>query len=35
MVRLARPYRVLYEIDDASQRVVVLRIDHSSDIYRP
>jgi mRNA-degrading endonuclease RelE of RelBE toxin-antitoxin system len=28
-------YRVLYEIDDEKKRVVVLRIDHSADIYRP
>lgn len=27
-------YRVLYEIDDEKQRVVVLRIDHRADIYR-
>jgi mRNA-degrading endonuclease RelE of RelBE toxin-antitoxin system len=28
-------YRVLYEIDETEQRVVVLRIDHRADIYRP
>jgi mRNA interferase RelE/StbE len=28
-------YRVLYEIDDEEKRVVVLRIDHRADIYRP
>jgi mRNA interferase RelE/StbE len=28
-------YRVLYEIDEGKQRVVVLRIDHRADIYRP
>ena len=28
-------YRVLYEIDDKRRRVVVLRIDHRADIYRP
>jgi mRNA-degrading endonuclease RelE of RelBE toxin-antitoxin system len=28
-------YRVLYEIDDEKKRVVVLRIDHRADIYRP
>ena len=28
-------YRVLYEIDDEKRRVVVLRIDHRADIYRP
>lgn len=28
-------YRVVYEIDDAEQRVTVLRIDHRSDVYRP
>ena len=27
-------YRVVYEIDDAEQRVTVLRIDHRSDVYR-
>lgn len=28
-------YRVLHEIDDEKQRVVILRIDHRADIYRP
>jgi mRNA-degrading endonuclease RelE of RelBE toxin-antitoxin system len=28
-------YRVVYEINDAEQRVTVLRIDHRSDVYRP
>jgi len=28
-------YRVLYEIDEEKQRIVVLRIDHRADIYRP
>jgi len=28
-------YRVVYEIDDAQQRLTVLRIDHRSDVYRP
>ncbi|MFZ9629095.1 MAG: type II toxin-antitoxin system RelE family toxin [Ilumatobacteraceae bacterium] len=28
-------YRVLYEIDDDSSTVIVLRIDHRADIYRP
>jgi mRNA interferase RelE/StbE len=28
-------YRVLYEIDEEKGRVVVLRIDHRADIYRP
>lgn len=28
-------YRVLYEIDEERRRVVVLRIDHRADIYRP
>lgn len=28
-------YRVVSEIDDAEQRVTVLRIDHRSDVYRP
>jgi mRNA interferase RelE/StbE len=28
-------YRVLYEIDEAKQPIVVLRIDHHADIYRP
>lgn len=33
----ARPgsYRVLYAIDEEKKRVVVLRIDHRADIYRP
>ncbi len=29
------PYRVLYEIDDDDDLVVVLRIDHRADVYRP
>lgn len=28
-------YQVLYEIDEAKQRIVVLRIDHRADIHRP
>ena len=28
-------YRVLYEIDEEKQCVVVLRIDHRADVYRP
>jgi mRNA interferase RelE/StbE len=28
-------YRVLYEIDDDKQHIVVLRIDHRADVYRP
>ena len=27
-------YRVLYEVDEEKQRIVVLRIDHRADIYR-
>ena len=29
------PYRVVYEIDDETSSVRVLRIDHRSDVYRP
>ena len=29
------PYRVVYEIDDENDLVVVLRIDHRADVYRP
>ena len=29
------PYRVVYEIDDDRRTVVVLRIDHRADVYRP
>jgi mRNA interferase RelE/StbE len=29
------PYRVVYEIDEAAGRVVVLRIDHRADVCRP
>ncbi len=29
------PYRVVYEIDDENELVVVLRIDHRADVYRP
>jgi mRNA-degrading endonuclease RelE of RelBE toxin-antitoxin system len=28
-------YRVLYEIDEEKQRVVVLRVDHRADVRRP
>lgn len=28
-------YRILYEVDDAERVVVVLRIDHRADVYRP
>jgi mRNA interferase RelE/StbE len=28
------PYRVAYEIDDENATVVILRIDHRSDVYR-
>ncbi|MGH3765191.1 MAG: type II toxin-antitoxin system RelE family toxin [Pseudonocardiaceae bacterium] len=27
-------YRVVYEIDDATRTVIVLRIDHRGDVYR-
>ena len=29
------PYRVVYELDEERRRILVLRIDHRSDIYRP
>ena len=29
------PYRIVYEIDDEKREVIVLRIDHRADIYRP
>jgi mRNA interferase RelE/StbE len=29
------PYRVIYEIDEPAKRVVALRIDHRTDVYRP
>lgn len=28
------PYRILYVIDDDTNRVEILRIDHRSDVYR-
>ena len=28
-------YRVIYEIDEANATIVVLRVDHRSDVYRP
>jgi mRNA-degrading endonuclease RelE of RelBE toxin-antitoxin system len=28
-------YRVVYEIDDSACLVIVLRIDHRADVYRP
>lgn len=27
-------YRVLYDIDEAGSRVVILRVDHRADVYR-
>jgi mRNA-degrading endonuclease RelE of RelBE toxin-antitoxin system len=29
------PYRVVYEIDEDARRVVVLRLEHRADVYRP
>jgi mRNA interferase RelE/StbE len=29
------PYRVIYEILDATNEIRVLRIDHRADVYRP
>ena len=29
------PYRILYRIDDQRQEVIVLRVGHRDDIYRP
>jgi len=29
------PYRVVYEIDDGTKTVSVLRVDHRADVYRP
>lgn len=29
------PYRVIYEILDATNEIHVLRIDHRADVYRP
>jgi mRNA interferase RelE/StbE len=29
------PYRIIYEVDDDGPRVVVVRIDHRADVYRP
>jgi mRNA interferase RelE/StbE len=36
-LRAARrgPYRVVYEIDEATRQVLVLRVDHRADVYRP
>jgi len=28
-------YRVIYRLDDAALRVVVVRIEHRADVYRP
>ena len=28
-------YRVLYEIDDAAQTIVIYRVKHRQDVYRP
>jgi mRNA interferase RelE/StbE len=29
------PYRVVYEVDEASHQIRVLRVDHRADVYRP
>ena len=29
------PYRVLYRIDDQTQRVFIVHVDHRADVYRP
>lgn len=29
------PYRLIYDVDDAEQIVLVLRIAHRSEVYRP
>lgn len=29
------PYRVLYDIHEDDARIVILRIDHRADVYRP
>ena len=29
------PYRVVHELDEARRRILVLRIDHRADVYRP
>jgi mRNA-degrading endonuclease RelE of RelBE toxin-antitoxin system len=29
------PYRVVHVIDEAERRVLVLRVDHRADVYRP
>jgi mRNA-degrading endonuclease RelE of RelBE toxin-antitoxin system len=29
------PYRVLYDIDTEGNRVLILRVDHRADVYRP
>jgi mRNA interferase RelE/StbE len=28
-------YRIVYELDDATRSIPVLRIDHRADVYRP
>lgn len=28
-------FRILYEIDDEQHRVIVIRIEHRADVYRP
>jgi len=29
------PYRLVYRIDDAAQRLYVVQVDHRADVYRP
>jgi mRNA interferase RelE/StbE len=30
-----RPYRIVYRVDEGSRTVIVERIEHRSDVYRP
>jgi mRNA interferase RelE/StbE len=29
------PYRIVYELDEERRQILVLRIDHRADVYRP
>jgi len=29
------PYRVVYEVDEDTRQIRVLRVDHRADVYRP
>ena len=35
MVARRGPYRIVFELEEERRRILVLRIDHQADVYRP